>query len=84
VQLGRTDEALRRLDELLAAAPGNPVWIARRGELLAATGRPDAARAELARALVTLNARPGSRRGARMLDLERRLRAALDTTEKTP
>jgi tetratricopeptide (TPR) repeat protein len=77
VELGRFDAALARLDRLAATGPQNPLWIARRGELLEKAGRAREARAEYAKALALIDARPAARRGNRIADLKRRLETAL-------
>jgi tetratricopeptide (TPR) repeat protein len=77
VELGRFDAALARLDRLAATAPPNPLWITRRGEVLERAGRTDAARAEYAKALALIDARPAARRGKPFVDLKRRLETAL-------
>lgn len=77
VELGRFDAALARLDRLAASGPPNPLWIARRGELLEKAGRAREARAEYAKALALIDARPAARRGKPFLQLKRRLETAL-------
>jgi tetratricopeptide (TPR) repeat protein len=77
VELGRFDDALARLDRLAAAGPPNPLWIARRGEVLEKAGRARDARAEYAKALALIDARAAARRGSRLADLKRRLQTAL-------
>ncbi|MGH7785614.1 MAG: tetratricopeptide repeat protein, partial [Candidatus Binatia bacterium] len=78
VDLGRYDGALSRLDQLLAPRP-NPAWIARRGDILALTGRHEAARAEYARALALLAPRPGGRSAKGFDQLRRRLEGELQS-----
>jgi predicted Zn-dependent protease len=73
----RYDAALARLDELLAKNPTNPLWVARRGDILTEAGRPDDARAAYASALRLIDARPAGRGGGQLQDLRRRLDAAL-------
>src|SRR5204862_6674176 len=51
VEMGREAHALRRLEALRAAAPANPVWVARRADRLRRAGRTPEARVEYARAL---------------------------------
>lgn len=77
VGLQRFDAALGRLDELLARTPGNPVWVARRGDILTQAGRPDDARIAYSTALRLIEARPAGRGGGQLDDLRRRLDAAL-------
>jgi predicted Zn-dependent protease len=81
--LGRHRDALQRIERLLAQHPRNPAWVARRGELLARSGKPTDARAAYEHALAMITARPAARRSHSTADLERRLRAALaDTTDR--
>jgi tetratricopeptide (TPR) repeat protein len=84
IALGRWEAALQRLGRLIARAPGNPVWIARRGDVLARAGRPAEARAEWTRALAVLDRRPSSRGGRPFADLRRRLEAALGPVVADP
>ena len=77
VELGRSDAALRRLDELLARRNPNPAWIARRGEILARAGRQQEARVEYARALSLIDDRSGARRAQAFGALRRQLETAL-------
>jgi Flp pilus assembly protein TadD len=77
VELGRHEAALERLDRLLAQGPTNEAWRVRRAEILERAGRPAEARAEYARALAFLDARPARRRGSPSERLRRRLVAAL-------
>jgi len=75
--LGREEDALRRVDSLLARQPKNAAWLARRGEILAALQRDAESRAAFAAALELIQARPVQRRGPRLLALEQQLIAAL-------
>jgi tetratricopeptide (TPR) repeat protein len=75
--LGRHEDALRRLERLLAASPRNEAWLTRRGEILARAGRREEARADFAHALALIEARPPARRGKRIEALQRQLRTAL-------
>jgi len=77
VELGRHEAALARLDALAGTAPPNPVWMARRGDVLAKAGRHAEARAEYAKALALIGARRGAHRGQAWTELERRLETAL-------
>jgi predicted Zn-dependent protease len=77
VGLRRFDAALGRLDELLVRNPGNPLWVARRGDILTQAGRPDDARAAYAAALRLIEARPAGRGGGQLGDLKRRLDASV-------
>ena len=79
VSLGRYEDALRRIDRLIATSPRNETWVARRGELLAGAGYDEEARLAYAAALRLIGERPAHRRPAPTMALERRLRAALDT-----
>jgi tetratricopeptide (TPR) repeat protein len=80
VELGRYDAALARLNELLMHGAANPMWMARRGEILARAGKTAAARAEYERALALLAARPNVRRVKAFDDLKRRLESELAST----
>lgn len=71
------DDALRRLDALLATSPGHPQWTARRGEILERAGRPREARVAYADALSQIQVRTSSRRSRRLDELEGQVRAAL-------
>jgi tetratricopeptide (TPR) repeat protein len=82
VALGRPTRALGRLDGLLAATPGNPAWVARRAELLARAGREAEARAEWARALAMIEARPAARRSRAFEELRRRIEIALGASAR--
>lgn len=75
LELGREEDALRRIDALLATEPRNHAWHARRGDVLVRLGRTDEAREAYARALERLHARRAG--GTRSAELERRLRTAL-------
>ena len=81
VELERWDAALARLDRLAATAPPNPLWIARRGEILEKAGRGAEARAEYAKALRLIDSRPAGRRGKPLDDLKRRLETVLASAE---
>lgn len=85
------DAALHRLDELMRQAPSSPIWITQRADILAKAGRTTEARAEYARALATIDARPRNRRPPALATLEARLRAMLapeppqpDSQQKEP
>lgn len=77
VELGRADDALRRLDELIGREGRNPVWIAQRGDILRRAGRDAAARAEYERALALIEARPSIQRVKAFAALKQRLQTAL-------
>jgi tetratricopeptide (TPR) repeat protein len=82
-EMGRHTRALRRIDRLLAATPQNPAWVALRAELLQRAGRSPEARADYARAVSMIDARPAGRRGRAFEDLRRHLQTALaDDTRK--
>jgi len=73
------DAALARLARLAEASPRKETWLARRGEVLGAAGRPEEARAAFAGALAAIEALPPGRRGARaVVELEKRVREALE------
>jgi tetratricopeptide (TPR) repeat protein len=82
--LDRHQDALRRIDVLLAQSPRNERWLARRGEILERAGRADEARQTYGVALALIEARPATRRGGRVRTLERRLRAHLTPTTTEP
>jgi tetratricopeptide (TPR) repeat protein len=82
VELGRYDAALARLDRLAGNGPPNPLWQARRGDILERAGRPAEARTEWARTLALLDARPPARQGTQLDDLRRRMQAALASTDQ--
>ncbi|WP_414664742.1 tetratricopeptide repeat protein [Horticoccus sp. 23ND18S-11] len=76
--LGRTDAALARVDRMLADLPRKESWLARRGEILAATGRTGDAREAFSAALAALERLPAPlRETAAMRDLHARLRLKL-------
>lgn len=77
LELGRNEDALRRIDALLATNPRNEAWLARRGDVLDRLGRGDEARVARTDALAVIQSRPDGRRGERSATLERELRAAL-------
>lgn len=84
LELGRNEDALRRIDALLATNPRNEAWLARRGDVLDRLGRRDEARLARADALAAIQSRPDGRRGARSASLERELRAALASANDAP
>lgn len=77
LDLGRPEDALARVDGLLARNPGNPLLLARRGEVLAHAGRTADARAAWEEALAALESRPAHRRSERAATLEHEIRTAL-------
>jgi predicted RNA polymerase sigma factor len=82
MELGRHDAALARIDALAktSAAP-NPIWVARRGDILAKAGRREAARVEYARALDLIAQRAPARNGKPLADLKQKLETALASVE---
>ena len=82
IELGRYEAALARLDELAKTAPPNPIWMARRGDVLEKAGRPAEARAEYAKALQLIDARSVARRGKPFDDLKRRLETDLASADQ--
>ena len=82
IELGRYEAALARLDELAKTAPPNPIWTARRGEVLEKAGRPAEARAEYAKALQLIDARSVARRGKPFDDLKHRLETDLASADQ--
>ena len=82
LELGRPDRALARMDALAKTGPPNPLWLARRGEILDAAGRGADARVEYEKALVLIAQKRQDRLGKPIEDLKRRLELALTTTDK--
>jgi hypothetical protein len=70
------------MDALAKTGPPNPLWLARRGEILAAAGRADDARADYEKALVLIAQKRQDRLGKPIEDLKRRLELALVTTDQ--
>ncbi|HEU5181613.1 MAG TPA: tetratricopeptide repeat protein [Candidatus Polarisedimenticolia bacterium] len=80
LDLGRVEEAVRRL-ETLQAGPGRPeVWLAQRGKILERAGLPDEARRAYAAALDILEAHSETRASRAEDDLEASIRAGLRRT----
>jgi tetratricopeptide (TPR) repeat protein len=77
VELGRYDAALARLDRLSAGVRPNPLWQARRADILQQAGRKAEARAEYANTLALIDARPPMRRGNQFDELRQRVQTAL-------
>lgn len=86
VGAGRYDDALRRIDLLLAASPGHPGWSARRAEILEQAGRTEEARLAYVDALAQIQVRTSRRRTGRLNALEKEVRAAIqrNTTSEEP
>lgn len=82
LELGRPARALERLDALAKTGPPNPLWVARRGDVLDKLGRGAEARAEYEKALAMIAQKPAERMGRPMEDLKRRLELALAATDK--
>ncbi len=76
-RLGRDDEALRRLTELVREVPRNETWLLREGRLLERLGRGEEAQRAFTAALAIVESRPLARRTAASGTVERELRAAL-------
>jgi tetratricopeptide (TPR) repeat protein len=76
-ELERYDEALTRLDTMLAQAPRHDVWIAQRGDLLLARNEPEEAVEAYNRALELIRRRPQGRRSTKIDSLEKDLLAKL-------
>src|SRR5262249_8003603 len=75
---GRIDAALARLDRMAAVSQRKETWLARRGEIVAKSGRKDDARSASKAALVATDRLPfAMRRTKAMTDLEDRVRNAL-------
>lgn len=69
---GAYDAALSHLDALLKTAPGHPLWLVRRGDLLASAGRHVEARSAFAAARAAIDRLPPPRRGTRQIAAARR------------
>ena len=65
--LGRTDDALSRLDRLAAGSARKETWLVRRGEVLEEAGRLAEARQAYEAALVAFDSLPENRRKVRAL-----------------
>lgn len=83
VEAENYDDALRRLDLLLATSPDHPQWSARRGEILERAGRTDEARLAYVNALHNIQTRTSGRRARRLDQLEDQVRAALARSTET-
>lgn len=78
LSLGRTDEALARLEPLVAHANRRESLLARLGEILELAGRPRAARAAYEQAVTAINAlTPRHRATPGIVELEQQVRNAL-------
>lgn len=72
---GQYDAALTYIDMLPSRVKDLPLWVARRGDVLLAAGRPEDAKDAYAAALAAIERLPNQRRSARaMAALENRLR----------
>jgi predicted Zn-dependent protease len=75
---GNVDGALARVARMEASARRKEVWMARRGDLLAAAGRPDDAARAYRETIVTISALPArARDNAATADLEASVRGKL-------
>jgi tetratricopeptide (TPR) repeat protein len=75
------DAALDRLEKISAQSPRKETWLARRGEILQQAGRNDEARNAYQNALNAMATLPPARRNVpAMLELEKRIKAALEET----
>jgi predicted Zn-dependent protease len=84
IKQGRHDAALQRLDRVSAQSPRKETWLARRGEILQQAGRQQDARKAYQDALTALDKLPPARRNVpAMVELEKRLRAAIESTKAT-
>ena len=77
VEAKQYDEALQRLDRLLATSPQHPLWVTQRAEVLEQAGRKEEARLAYTQALAQLQSRNADGRAARLNQIENRVRAAL-------
>jgi tetratricopeptide (TPR) repeat protein len=76
-ELERYALAIARVDTMLAQAPRHEVWIAQRGDLLMAYGKPEEAVQSYTRALTLIDARPAGRRSPKLSSLEAELQQKL-------
>jgi predicted Zn-dependent protease len=85
IRQGRHDTALRRLEGVAAQSPRKETWLARKGEILQQAGRPEQARQAYTDALAAMNKLPPARRHVpAMVELEKRLLAAIESTKASP
>jgi len=78
------DQALKRVDEILARSIRKERWFAKRAEILAMAGRVEEARADYVRAWEAFQRLPAGRKTEpAMIDLEARLRKALRPQDGT-
>ena len=83
VQEKRYDDALGRLDPIIAQSPRKESWLARRGEILQQAGRKKEATKAYAEALQSLASLPSYRRGGKaMQDLEASVKSRLSQLER--
>lgn len=83
VKAKQFDDALRRVDAAAANAERKETWLARRGDILLAAGRTDAARAAYQSSLAVIAALPPERRSTPALrELEQRLRTAVENPSR--
>lgn len=79
----RFDAALGRLERVAAQSPRKETWLARRGEILHQAGRTAEAREAFESALVAIGKLPPARRHVpAMVELEKRLREAIEALAK--
>jgi predicted Zn-dependent protease len=77
------DAALERLDKIAAQSPRKETWLARRGEILQQAGRKEEADKAYRSALQAMATLPPARRNVpAMVELEKRIRAALEEGDK--
>ena len=82
IKQGRHDAALERLERVATQSPRKETWLARRGEILQQAGRMEQARQAYTDALAALNKLPPARRYVpAMVELEKRLKAAIESTK---
>jgi len=78
VQAKHYDDALTRIDSIMAKMPRKESWLARKADILQQAGRTDEARSAIEAALKSMETLPAGRRNVpAMIELEKRLRDQL-------
>ena len=81
---GRYDAALKRLDEVMAKAPRKETWLERRGNILRQAGKAEEARTAYQAGLDAMKTLPPARRNVpAMLELEKRLRTGVESSQSS-